>query len=192
MNVPTVSLHPDFPEKVWVVVEQPRSEPHRLRYDRVSGSFERTPHKSLMFERGFSGAYGWVGGLGTPPEPHLDILLLTHQNPQPGNVLLGVICGVFYRGDGDHKLVALDAERRAEMTGADIDALDKPTQDELLRLYPDVREHEGWHGAEEARAYLRSSLQSYTEAYTEARLNLGPKSILIRSSLPLQHAPRQR
>ncbi len=119
MNLATVGLHPDFPEKVWVVVEQPKGEPHRLRYDRASGSFERTPHKSLTFERGFSGAYGWVGGLGTPPAPHLDVLLLTHQDRKVGDVLLGFVCGVFYRGDGDHKLVAPDAERRAAVARAD-------------------------------------------------------------------------
>ena len=154
----TVGLHPNFPEKVWLVVEQPKSEPCRLRYDRASGFFERTPHKSLLFERGFGGVYGWVGGLGTPPEPHRDVLLLTHQDPQPGDVLMGVVCGVFYRGDGDHKLVALGAERRAATARADFFALDGATQDELRRLYPDVRENEGWYGAEKARAYLRSSL----------------------------------
>ena len=162
MNITTVGLHPD-PEKVWIVVEQPKGEPHRLRYNRASGSFERTPHKSLTFERGFSGAYGWVGGLGTSPEPHLDVLLLTHQNPQPGDVLSGVVCGVFFRGDGDHKLVALGAERRATVARADFFALDSTTQDELRRLYPDVRENEGWYGVEEARACLRSSLQTYRE-----------------------------
>ena len=160
MNLATIGLHPDFPEKVWVVAEQPKSEPYRLRYDRASGSFERTSYKSLLFERGFGGVYGWIGGLGTPPEPHLDILLLTHQNPQPGDVLLGVICGVFYRDDGDHKLVALDAQQQP-VTRAGFFALDSATQDELRRLYPNVRENEGWHGAEEARAYLRSSLQTY-------------------------------
>ena len=161
MNLATVSLHPDFPEKVWVVVEQPKGEPYRLRYDRASESFERTPHKSLMFARGFGGAYGWVGGLGTPPQPHLDVLLLTQQNPQPGDVLLGVVCGVFYRDDGDHKLVALEAEGQT-VTRVDFLALNSATQDELRRLYPNVRENEGWHGAEEARAYLRSSLPPET------------------------------
>ena len=164
MDLATVSLHPGFPERVWVVVEQPKGEPYRLRYDRASGSFERTPHKSLMFERGFGGAYGWVGGLGTPPEPHLDVLLLTQQNPQPGDVLLGVVCGVFYRDDGDHKLVALDAEGRAAVARADFFALDDATQDELKRLYSEVRENEGWRGAEEARAYLRSSLPSKSKS----------------------------
>ena len=126
MNLTTVGLHPDFPEKVWIVVEQPKNEPHRLRYDRASG-FKRTPHKSLLFARGFSGVYGWVGGLGTPPEPHLDVLLLTHQNHKAGDVLLGFVCGVFYRGDGDHKLVALEAERRAAVARADFFALDNAT-----------------------------------------------------------------
>jgi inorganic pyrophosphatase len=155
--IKTISIHPDFPEKVWVIVEQPRNEPYRLSYDPISNAFTRTTCKSLLYERGFGGAYGWIGGMGAPPEPHYDVLLLTKQDPQPGDVLLGYVCGVFYRRDGDHKFVALDAELRSTVPRADLASLDKTTYDELMRLYPQVGENEGWHGAEEAFSFLKQN-----------------------------------
>ena len=157
VDIKTLSLHPDFPEKVWVVVEQPRNEPYRFSYDPISGTFMRTTYKSLIYNRGFSGAYGWLGGMGAPPEPHYDILLLTTQNPQPGDILLGYICGAFYRRDGDHKFVALDAELRNTVARADLASLDNTTYDELMRLYPQINENEGWRGAEEALSYLKQN-----------------------------------
>ncbi len=146
-QINTLNLHPDFPEKVWVVVEQPSQEPYRLKYDPVSGTFSRMTMLSLTYERGFSGAYGWIGGSGTPPEPHFDILLITCQKPQPGDILEAYICGVFFRADNDHKFVALDSELRSSVARADLDGLDPETLAELKRLYPRVGENEGWFGA---------------------------------------------
>ena len=75
MSLESISLHRDFPELVWVIVEQPRDEPFRLEYDPVHNTFNQSQFKSLLYGRGFSGAYGWIGGLGTPPEPHCDVIL---------------------------------------------------------------------------------------------------------------------
>lgn len=157
MYIKTVTLHPDFPAQIWVVVEQPRNEPYRFSYNPASDTFTRTTCKSLLYDRGFSGAYGWIGGLGAPPEPHYDVLFLTAQNPQPGDIVLGYICGVFYRRDGDHKFVALDTQLRSTVVQADLTALDKAIYDELMRLYPQVGEKEGWYGAEEAFSYLKQN-----------------------------------
>jgi len=150
----SLKLHPEFPRKVWVVVEQPRNERYRLAYDPVSGAFSKTAYKSLMYERGFSGVYGWIGGTGTPPEFHYDVMLLTKQDPKPGDVIEGYICGVFFRRDQDHKFVAMDEEFRNRVGEADLRALDKVTHDELMGLYPEVGENEGWYGAEVACNYL--------------------------------------
>jgi inorganic pyrophosphatase len=155
-NIRSVGLHPEFPKKVWVIVEQPRNEPYRFSYDPASKTFIRTTYKSLLFDRGFSGVYGWIGGSGTPPEPHYDVMLLTKQNPHAGDILLGYICGVFFRRDGDHKFVAMDAELKHKVTTADLAALDKATYNELMRLYPGVCENEGWYGAEVAFAHLKN------------------------------------
>ena len=157
MDVKTISLHPDFPEKVWVIIEQPRHEPYRFSYDPIQNVFSRTTYKSLFYVRGFSGVYGWIGGTGTPPGLHYDVLLLTEQNPQPGNVLLGYLCGVFYRRDGDHKFVAMDADWRSKVAQADLTSLSKEAFDELMNLYPEVGENEGWYGAEEAFSHLKQN-----------------------------------
>jgi len=148
MNFSSVTLHPEFPQIVWVIVEQPRNEPDRFSYDPVSNSFYRTPYKSLLHARGFSGVYGWIGGSGIPPDPHHDVMLFTNQSPTFGDILVGHICGVFIRKDNDHKFVAVDNAIRSSMATVNLSSLRKDLYDELLRLYPRVDEGEGWHNAE--------------------------------------------
>ena len=157
MHFKDLEQHPDFPEKVWVVIEQPSREPYRFYYDPVSDTFIRKTIKSLIFERGFSGAYGWIGGMGTPPNPHFDVLLITGKDLQPGDVVEGYICGVFFRADNDHKFVALDADLRYRVYKPDIDSMDPETHAQLMRLYPQIGENEGWFGADVARDYLKKN-----------------------------------
>ena len=154
MDFNSIALHPEFPQKVWVIVEQPKNEPHRYTFDPVSQTFTPSSHKSLIYDRGFSGVYGWIGGTGAPPAPHHDVLLFTTQFPRVGEILVGHTCGVFLRGDKDHKFVAVDDEIGHDMKTADISALDKVFYEELLRLYPRIGEGEGWFGAEIAFSYL--------------------------------------
>jgi len=154
MKLNSIVLHPEFPQKAWVIVEQPRDEPYRLCYDPLSETFSPTAYRSLVHERGFSGAYGWIGGCGTPPGAHFDVLLLTGQTPACGDILLGHVCGVFVRRDGDHKFVAVDDGIRQGMPAADLAALDEIRRQELLRLYPRVGEGEGWFGSKIAFSYL--------------------------------------
>ncbi len=154
MNINCTPLHPGFPQKVWVIVEQPRNEPYRLSYDSLSQTFSRSSYKSLTFERGFSGAYGWIGGTGIPPAPHHDVLLLTKQSPDAGQILLGYICGVFLRQDNDHKFVAVDDEIMHAMIQVDLPFVGEVFHHELLKLYPRVGEGEGWFGREIAFTHL--------------------------------------
>ena len=149
-----INIHPDFPKKVWIIVEQPRNEPYRLKYDPISNRFIQTKFRSLIFERGFNGVYGWIGGLGLPPDPHCDIYLLTQKNPQVGDVLLGYVCGVFYRDDVDHKIFAIDPDWEKGAFKSDLAFLDKETKSNLESLYPRISESEGWYGAKEAHLYL--------------------------------------
>jgi hypothetical protein len=155
VDIDSIGLHPEYPEKVWVIVEQPHNELYRFSYDPVSKTFSRTSRKSLSYERGFQGAYGWIGGSGIPPEPHHDVILVTRQSPSVGDIPLGYICGVFLRHDDDNKFVAVDDKIRSSMAKIDIAFLDKIFFQELLRLYPRVGEGEGWFGAEIAYKYLR-------------------------------------
>ncbi len=155
-NLNSIGLHPDFPRQVWVVVEQPRNELYRIEYNPADQTFTRTRFKSLIYDRGFSGVYGWIGGSGTPPGLHYDVLLLTRHNPGPGEIFLGYICGLSLRHDGHHKFLAMDTELRREVAMADLAALSASTHDELMRLYPAVHEGEGWLGAEVAFFHLQN------------------------------------
>jgi hypothetical protein len=149
-------LHPEHPVKAWVVVEQPRGEPYRMKYDAASGEFVRTGQLTLGHVRGDGqSVYGWIGGTGIPPQPHFDVLLLTDQDPGLGDILAGVVCGMFQRADGDHKFVAVDEERAARMAQVDFFALREEEQAGLRALYPRVGANEGWFGAQTAREYLR-------------------------------------
>ena len=150
-NVPR---HPEYPRKVWIVIEQPCNERYRYQFDPETNTFERTAIRSLIYVRGFRGAYGWIGGTGTPPEPHFDVILITQLNLQPGDVVLGYVSGVFLRNDNDHKFVALDEIHKAEIAQVDIAALNIETYKELTALYPQINENEGWFGREIAFAHL--------------------------------------
>ena len=157
MNLKDIGLHPDFPNSVWAIVEQPRQERYRLAYDPQSGDFIRTTRKSLAYDRGFSGAYGWIAGTGMPPNPHFDVIVVTQRDCQPGDVLEAYICGMFKRRDGDHKFVAVDNEVASAMPNQDLAALDPKVYQELMRLYPDVSEAEGWFGSQVARSFLQNN-----------------------------------
>lgn len=161
MQINSIKLHPEFPRKVWVVVEQPRDEPIRLAYDPATQRFDPTAYKSLTHHRGFRGVYGWIGGSGTPPQPHFDVLLLTDQKPQPGEILEGYICGVFLRRDDDFKFVALDVDLGHTVSLPDLSALDDETYKNLMDLYPEIGEGEGWFGAETALDYLKNNKASH-------------------------------
>lgn len=154
MSLQDLLLHPDFPRRVWVVVEQPAHEEFRIQYDPVSEQFVRSNVKSLPFARGWSGAYGWVGGLGTPPGRHLDVYLVTWKETAPGEIIAACVCGIFYRRDHDHKLMALDVELEGTVERPDLACFDATRCAEVMALYPTVASQEGWYGAAEAQAYL--------------------------------------
>jgi inorganic pyrophosphatase len=158
MNLQAVGRHPDFPLTIWAIIEQPREEPNRLRYDPLTATFSRTNRKSIFHERGFSGAYGWIAGTGMPPGLHFDVIVVTRRDPQPGYVLEAYICGMFKRCDNDHKFVALDAALVANAPELELAALPPDDYNELLRLFPDVGPEEGWFGRQYACAFLTHNL----------------------------------
>jgi len=153
----SLTLHPEFPRKIWVVVEQPQNESCRLSYFPESGVFSKTAYKSLLRSRGFKGVSGWIGGSGIPSEFHHDVLLLTEQNPIPGEIIEGQVSGVFFQRDKDHKFVAMDEEFSQKVGKADIKELDSIAYEKLQRLYPEIGENEGWDGAEADRNYLANN-----------------------------------
>ena len=50
MDIQTVALHPNFPQQVWIVIEQPRHAPYRYNYDPVTNAFTKTAYKSLFYD----------------------------------------------------------------------------------------------------------------------------------------------
>lgn len=121
----------------------------------IGNQFRLTDVRSLAFVRDFGGVYGWITGTGLPPEPHYDVLLFTERSPRPGDVLEGLLCGMFLRGDGDHKFVAIDRETWGEQCLPDMEHLPPDLVGQLYRLYPRVAEGEGWFGREIAAKHLR-------------------------------------
>lgn len=129
-----------------MIVEQTRDYPMRMEYDPNTGTFFETEYRSLPFARGFSMPYGWIRESGTPPQPHWDCILLSDKDYALGDAVEIRIIGVFQRGDGDHKYIAVETGREID----DLAGITASERDALHRLYPNVREGEGWFGREKA------------------------------------------
>lgn len=129
-----------------MIVEQTRDYPMRMEYDSEAHTFRERPHRSLAFERGFTKPYGWIRESGTPPQPHWDCILLSDKAYALGDEVAIEIIGVFQRGDGDHKYIVVEPERAVR----DLSEISEAEREELHRLYPRVREGEGWFGREHA------------------------------------------
>lgn len=129
-----------------MIVEQTRDYPMRMEYDPVTGTFHAGEYRSLPFERGFTMPYGWIRESGTPPQPHWDCILLSSKDFSLGDEVEIRVIGVFMRGDGDHKYIAVETGREIH----DLSEITEAERDELHRLYPRVREGEGWFGKEQA------------------------------------------
>lgn len=129
-----------------MIVEQTRDYPMRMEYDPVSREFHAGKHRSLAFERSFTKPYGWIRESGTPPQPHWDCILLSDGEFSLGDEVEIRVIGVFMRGDGDHKYIAVEISRKIQ----DLSEITEAERDELHRLYPRVREGEGWFGSEQA------------------------------------------
>lgn len=127
-------------------IEQTINCPKRLRYDHEKGVFEETEYDSLFYVRNVPEPYGWIKESGTPPKAHLDVIVMTELPCEPGDEIPVRVIGVFVRADGDNKLIAVPDDRPEN----DISELSDKEKDDLHRLYPVVREGEGWRGKERA------------------------------------------
>ncbi len=143
--------------QIRVVVEQPRHERYRLRFDTDTATFVRTAYLALLYERGFVGCYGWIEGTGIPPQPHWDVYVCTDVDPQPGERIDAALCGVFVRADGDHKFVALGQDLIAAGIEPELAALPGPRLANVRSLYPVVGPAEGWRDAAFASVLVRTT-----------------------------------
>jgi hypothetical protein len=102
-----------------------------------------------------------------PQFPHQIWVVVEQSRDEPyrmaldGDILVGVICGVFFRHDGDHKFVAVDEEWASKMAQVDLFSLDPESYANVCQQYPRVGENEGWFGAETARTSLKTNLPSH-------------------------------
>lgn len=129
-----------------MIVEQTYAYPMRMEYHPETQTFAATEYYSLQYARGFTKPYGWIKESGTPPGPHWDCILMTDKGYDLGDEVEIKVIGLFKRGDLDHKYVVAEATR--EIT--DISELTEAEREELSKLYPKIREGEGWFGKEEA------------------------------------------
>lgn len=158
---PTARPHAQHPDLAWAVIEQPRMEELRLEYDPATGTFAPSGVRSLPYVRNVDAAYGWVVGFGEPPHPHFDVLVLTEAQPPAGAVLEVMPCGLFRRGDGDHKLIAIDARATPPYGLVNLTDLPADVLAMVKGLYPRVDPGEGWYGQEQARAFLATGAPTH-------------------------------
>jgi inorganic pyrophosphatase len=117
-----------------------------MQYDSFTDSFHTTEFKSLLFERGYTGSYGWITETGTPPEKHLDVLFLSDNKVEVGQRLPSKIIGCFQRSDGDHKFIGVPENSQFSCYSE----LPMETRIMLSDVYPMIKENEMWLTADEA------------------------------------------
>lgn len=138
-----------------IVIEQTNEYENRMKYDPVKNTFYETEYKSLAKKRKVKYPYGWIQELGTPPEKHLDVFLLSKKNYALGDILEINIIGCFRRNDGDHKLIGVLPER-LEYNFSQLPINEKEV---LIQLYPRINQGEGWLGAKVAKNIINDFKQ---------------------------------
>lgn len=131
-------------------IEQTFAYRKRMKYISETDSFIEKDCDSLGFVRNVRQPYGWIKESGTPPQPHLDVYIMTEREFELGDEIVVRIIGVFRRVDGDHKLVGVTLDRD---TG-DFSELSDAEKEDLLRLYGGKYEGEGWFGRETAEKII--------------------------------------
>lgn len=134
-----------------VKIEQTYHYPKRMKYISQSDSFIEKDAKSLSYERNVRQPYGWIKESGTPPEEHLDVIVMTDKEYELGDEDHIKIIGVFKRNDGDHKLVGALVDRDID----DFSELTETEKGDMHRLYPREDTGEGWFGRVCAEEILR-------------------------------------
>jgi len=129
-----------------MIIEQTKAYPNRMVYDPETKTFSETEKESLAHARGFEYPYGWVKESGTPPAPHCDCMLMSTKEYGLGDEVEIKLIGMFKRNDGDHKYIVVETSREV----GNYEELSEEEKEALHKLYPRVRDGEGWFGKEEA------------------------------------------
>ena len=133
-------------------IEQTYAYQKRIKYIAASDTFIEKECDSLSYVRGVKQPYGWITESGTPPCDHLDVIVMTDREFALGDMVKVKIIGVFYRGDGDHKLVGVLTDREID----DFSELSEEEKEDMHRMYPraDKDKGEGWYGREKAEEVI--------------------------------------
>ena len=94
--------------------------------------------------------YGWIDGYGTPPNNHWDVIVITRSEVNYGELIEGKLIGVFFRCDGDHKFIAIDADR----SESNITQLKDEEISMVLSKYSGKFSGDSWLGYEDAASLL--------------------------------------
>ena len=140
-----------------MIVEQTIKYPMRMIYDPDNKSFTPSEYKSLSYKRNFTKPYGWIKESGTPPDRHWDCILMTDKEYDLGDEVEIKVIGVFKRADLDHKYIVIESTRNIE----DYDDLSVEEKTELSRLYPNIREGEGWFGKKVAEYCMNNHQKAF-------------------------------
>lgn len=140
-------------------IEQTYAYPKRMKYIAKTDSFVAKDCDSLSYVRGVRQPYGWIVESGTPPQPHLDVIVMTDKEYPLGQLVCVRVIGVFCRNDGDHKLVAVE-EGRAVWDFAQLTEGEKA---DLHRLYPREDVGEGWFGRARAEKIIEDHMRENNE-----------------------------
>lgn len=132
-------------------IEQTDDYPERMKYFAETDTFRSKGTPSLSKWRGVSEPYGWIVESGTPPCPHLDVIIMTDKHYELGAFEKVRVIGVFLRNDGDNKYVGVPVDR--DIT--ELSQLTDKEKEDLHRLYPHEAEGEGWFGREMAAGALK-------------------------------------
>jgi hypothetical protein len=127
----------------------------RLMYDKATQSFiEKSIEHYYALDESDFGIYGWIEGYGSPPNKHKDVIMITYSKPKLGEIIEGKLIGVFYRCDGDHKLICIDPNRNID----DLIDLESSEKRKLLSKYSGKYKGDAWLGKIDAISVLQKGV----------------------------------
>ncbi len=147
--------------KLTAIIEQTYHYKHRMKYIAATNSFIEKEGYSLGYTKNVSYPYGWIKESGTPPQPHLDVYIITDREFELGDEVSVKIIGVFKRADNDHKLVAVLDDSNI----SDLSELSQEVIDALHRLYSGKYEGDAWLGKDGAEQIIEEFHQSYNHTF---------------------------
>ncbi len=143
--------------KLTAVIEQTYHYRNCMKYIAETDSFIAKDSLSLGYSRNAPQPYGWIKESGTPPQPHLDVYIMTDKEFELGDETPVNIIGVFQHAKGDHKLIAVLDDRAI----TDLSELTEEEIETLHRLYAGKYEGDAWLGREGAERIIKEFWENY-------------------------------